>query len=315
MNQIVFMPTKNLFSLSISIFSLLTLTVHRLEGRVHDYETARLKSTAGAGVASVLLDETVLLNPAPLAFFSESAIYGEKNTLTLKNEGEKNSPEVKEESISSDSYGVILADAKGSVKGAVSYQTQREWENWRKRFSAAFSSPIAEHSAAGIQVRQTEEGNFHSRKMEKKKYWQISVGAIHALSESFTVGVVIFDPLRSYAEDNRFAVGMQYMITKNFALMADVGSDYNDDLKKAVFYRGGAQINFFSDLYLRAGLFRDLGRKEEGSGVGLAWVGPRLVFNLGMKTTRFNYSLEELKFHSYPPNKMREVALSMSIRF
>ncbi len=40
--------------------------------RVHDFETTRLKSTSGAGVGSILLEEAAVLNPASLSFFSIS---------------------------------------------------------------------------------------------------------------------------------------------------------------------------------------------------------------------------------------------------
>ena len=38
------------------------------------FQTTRLKSTGGAGVASILMDEATFLNPAPLAFFNLTAV-------------------------------------------------------------------------------------------------------------------------------------------------------------------------------------------------------------------------------------------------
>ena len=53
----------------------LILSSNSLFARVRNFETARLKSTAGAGVGSVLMDESTILNPAPIAFFNVSSVY------------------------------------------------------------------------------------------------------------------------------------------------------------------------------------------------------------------------------------------------
>ena len=37
-------------------------------------QTTRLKSTAGVGAGSILLDEATMLNPAPVAFYQTGAI-------------------------------------------------------------------------------------------------------------------------------------------------------------------------------------------------------------------------------------------------
>ena len=54
----------------------------------YNFETTRLKSTAGAGVASLLIDESTILNPAPMAFFNLASFYiqrSDQKTSTTEN--------------------------------------------------------------------------------------------------------------------------------------------------------------------------------------------------------------------------------------
>ncbi|MBF0297283.1 MAG: hypothetical protein HQK51_01100 [Oligoflexia bacterium] len=300
--------------------------------RIHDYETTRLKSTAGTGVASVLMEESSVLNPAPIAFFNVSSFYvqktnikyGESNVTIADSSNSSSSSQTSSLSSSSpsakddsSSWAVTVSDAKSGVKGSVSYQKQEEWFDQRKRFNVALASNVGKTSSLGFMYRRTTDKiSDDGQNYSEKNYNQMVIGSMYALNENFTVGMLVVDPFKSKIDDNRAFLGLQFMLTNVLTLIADVGSDYNQNLANRFVYKGAVQINFFSDLYLRAGFFNDKGLNELGNGVGIGWVSPRLLLEAAMKNTEFKYSDEEM--HNYTLNKpknMREIAFSISYRF
>ncbi|MBF0361855.1 MAG: hypothetical protein HQK49_12630 [Oligoflexia bacterium] len=297
--------------------------------KIHDYETTRLKSTAGAGVASVLMDESTILNPAPIAFFNVSSLYvqkanikyGESNaTVSSGNSEEAGGPSSIASSSAKDdsgSWGVMVSDAKGGMKGSISYQKQNEWFDQRKRFGVALAGNVAKTSSLGFAYRRTTDKiSNDGQNYTENVYNQVVVGSMYALNENFTFGLVVVDPLKSKQGDNRVYLGSQCIITSVLTLIADMGFDYNQNLSNKFMYRGAIQVNFFSDLYLRAGFFSDKNLGEQGNGVGVGWLSPRLMVEAAMKNTEFKYTDEEMHSSSInKPKDMREIAFSVSYRF
>lgn len=280
--------------------------------RVHDYETARLKSTGGTGVGSILMDEASLLNPASIAFYNISSIYASRHTTKFS----EASQETNFIPPKNPSYGTVLSDAKNNLKGSLSITKQREWDH--KRFRTAFSlaAPIGPYSSMGFTFRKTkDQDKEYNNTIHKRKYNQLIIGATHAVKPEFSLGMVLIDPFKANKEDTFFILGQQLSIYKIIILMFDIGSDYNEDLGKSLMYRGALQFNFVSDLYVRVGAFNNKKLREKGSGFGLGWVTPNFIADLGLKTTTQNYSLEKLMRRGYPPQKFTELSFGLGVKF
>jgi len=71
------------------ILAFLLLMGHSSWAQIRDFQTARLNSSAGAGVASILCTEAALLNPASCAFFSGSSLSYQSYSTSLRNESEE----------------------------------------------------------------------------------------------------------------------------------------------------------------------------------------------------------------------------------
>jgi len=63
--------------LSLIIFLLISLNLSA-NTNFSTVQTTRLKSTGGAGVGSILMEEATFLNPAPIAFYNLSSVYLQK---------------------------------------------------------------------------------------------------------------------------------------------------------------------------------------------------------------------------------------------
>lgn len=284
---------------------------------VHDYETTRLKSTAGTGVASVLLEEGTVLNPATMAYYNISSIYFQKYRSKYADNSSLEQSTTNRPVDKSDSLALILADTKSSIKGAVSFQKQREWQSERKRLGLATAFPIGKYSSIGMTFRYTKDINSDDGlNTSTEKYNQFIFGISHATEFGLSLGALVIDPLNKKSTDRKALIGAQYMVANILSLMFDVGSDYKENLSEKVLYRGAIQINLFSDLYLRTGVFRDRGAREKGNGVGLGWVSPRLMIEAALKNTEFLYELNAIRSNGiYWPNNMKELSFSLSLRF
>ena len=295
----------NHFILLCSLFLLTFIAQGAIRSRVHDYETTRQKSSGGAGVASILVNEATLLNPAPLAFFSNSSFYYQQGKTQYF--GEELPPDYSQEF---KSRGIIIADTKSNLKGALGYQDQQEGPNQRQRLSISLSSSMNKDSALGILYRRTTDQHGSS---PEDKYQQFAIGSTHVINESFSLGAVIVDPLKNKPEDVRAVIGAQYILKDILTLIFDIGGNYSADLAQSIILRGAFQLNFFNNFYLRAGLFEDNALKNKGSGFGLAWIGPKLVLETSFKTTRdFNDHDQNLLDRSLT---MKETSLSLSYFF
>ena len=289
-----------------------------IEARVHDYETTRLKSTGGAGVGSLLINESAILNPAPIAFFTNSSIYlqKEKFEYSVPEEDRSVTPMPSNQS---KSLGIIVADTKSQLHGAVSYQKQQEsfyrGFDKRRRISINMASVVNKDSSVGLLYRNTTDEIHHDLipNPTKDKYHQLIIGTTHAINEKFTVGAIIVDPFKARPQDVRAIIGGQYLFKEILALIVDVGGNYSEDLGSSRLFRGAFQLNFFKGLFLRAGLFEDRALNEKGNGFGIAWVGPRLVLEVSVKKTE-DFGPKKGQ-NSYPSPNMTETSFALSYFF
>lgn len=263
------------------------------------FETTRMKSTGGAGVGSVLLEEAGFLNPATLGLYEIGSLYlqrvgGDQDRTTIGGS---------EYSDSVSTLGAIVSDAKGRVGGSVGYFRAKGAGEEVTDMSASFGYPIGKKSAFGTTYRVVERER-NGERVSKNKV--VTLGVTHLINSSFSMGFVAIDPLQKVEGETRGIFGAQYVYKEFISLMFDMGADYTQQLSDSSLIRGALQFRFFKDFFLRAGLFNDKGDQEKGSGVGVSWVQPRLMLEAALKNTenRLDSSVKD-----------RETSMSLSYRF
>jgi hypothetical protein len=277
-----------------------------ISASIDQFQTTRLKSTAGAGVGSILMDEATILNPAPLAFFNVSSIYFQRSGGDLSSDSNN---AITESSASSTAF--IISDSKGPAGGSLSYIDQTESSKRIKRISASLSSSVGQKSAIGTTYRMTKLEDSLSGVVEEKSFKQFIIGVTHAISDSLSLGLVVIDPSKVIPEETRGIVGIQYVFNDFISVMGDAGADYNLDLSETFLYRGALQFKVYQDFYLRFGVHQDKGLQEKGSGIGIGWVQPRLVLDVALR------NLERNKTTTLSENtqNFKETSFSASYRF
>jgi hypothetical protein len=274
--------------------------------KFYQVETVRLKSTAGAGVASILMDESSVLNPAPLAFFSESAIYLQKGSGKII---QSTAGEIQEEL---DQFGGAISDSHSGVKGSAGYFKQKIHRDEQSTFSGSLAGNVGKASALGFSFKDKTVNNYNdaTQSYDKSNNKILTVGVLNAISSEFTIGLVASKSLAKGDEarkDNKAIAGFQYNMMEMFSVMLDLGSNYNGDMASAMLYKAATQMKIFSEFYLRFGLFSDKGARERGNGVGFAWVQPKLVLELGFSSVKDLAQIAD--------KKTQETMFSLSYRF
>lgn len=278
------------------------VTALNAHAKIHEFETTHLKSTAGTGVGSILTEESAFLNPAPLAFFSTSTFYFQKDSGKLT-EQSVDQPKPK-------ALGFVLSDGNPSLSGSVSYVNQEEEGLKRQRWGVSLSGPIADKSAMGVSVRQTKDETIATKNVQK--YYQTVIGVTHALDEKTSLGIVAYDPFKSKGHETKALIGLQYVLMSYITASVDFGGDYTaDEITKTLIYKGALQFKVLDDFYLRFGGFNDKSRAEKGNGFGLSWIQPRLSFEFALKNTTRDRNLALNQTDA----KLKETSFSVSIRF
>lgn len=272
--------------------------------KIRNLETTWSKSTAGAGVGSILMDEATSINPAPLGFFQMGSFYVQKSDSNFED------IENQSANLEGDTTAVIISDAKGALKGSLAYYKYQEKFDSRKQYAASIASTVLDKSSVGvtyklIKDKTSTDGNIYT----EEKYYQTVVGVTHAINNHFTLGLVAIDPLQKREEDTRGIIGLQYVYQDFISIMLDGGTDYYKPLNEKFLWRGAMQFKVFADFFIRAGLYNDKGIMEKGSGVGIGWVGPRLVANIALKNS------ELLETEETQGEKIRETSFSLSYKF
>lgn len=271
-----------------------------LSGKTRSISTTRLVSTSGAGAGSILLEEGLFLNPASLSFFKNASFYLQQS----KTKAAESDQELQ------DSLGVIVADTKGSLNGALGFQKINQGRNSTKVFSLASAAAMGENSSMGFNYHYFRESNEigDTGEFGYRSYYTTNVATTHIIDPVLSMGIIVEDPTNTLREDSdpdNVIVGFQYIFKTYIILMADAGTTYRDRNSGQFLYRLGAQVKFLNDFYLRGGFSRDqtLSVNEKKSGLGVTWVQPKLSFNLAYQDIEQGTELN------------KEVSLSMSYRF
>lgn len=282
-------------------------TIHA-RNRVPRFETTRMKSTGGAGVASILMDEATYLNPATIAYYKQASLYFQKSGLESTTSTQSQNSNTQE----FDTMTIIASDAKGLTGGSLSYNTIEYKGEKIKRFSSAFGRPLGKKSSFGVNISHTKETVFNdSNQLFDQDFTQVTFGVAHAINEEFTLGLVVEDPFQERPEETRAITGFQYVFKGFVSLMFDMGADYNQNLSDTLVWRAASQLKVFDDFFLRFGTFNDKGRQEKGSGAGVGWLQPKLVIELAVK----NSELLTSEVLNQEAEEIRETSFSLSYRF
>ena len=238
------------------------------------FETSWLESTAGAGAGSLLLDESTILNPAPLAFFNLSSLYFQKT----KSKGFAPSGQT----------AFIVSDTGKGVPASISYiATEKDDFNQRKRYSLSLAYPIKKRSSFGMGYRLIKEKSISSDGTHyKNQYKQIVLGLTHVPDPSFSFGLVLVNPFKKHDKYSRATVGLQYVYENFFSLIFDIESHLSSNFSDSIIYKSALQLKIMSDLFFRIGAFQNNEINEKGMGTGVGWIQPRLSINLGLKNSQ-----------------------------
>lgn len=268
------------------LFLSVILLIGNANAAVHEFETTHTKSMGGAGAAGILAEESAFYNPAPLAFFATSTFYAQKDNSVLGK-----------------STGFVIGDGNPNLSGSLSYVRQTEDDFRRSRWGLSISSPMSQTSSVGVSIRKTTDDILSEHK--SANYYQTVFGVIHIINDHFSMGVVAYDPLKSPAHETKALIGMQYLLVDYITATVDFGGNYTkDNFSQSLIYKGALQVTVLNDVFLRVGTFTDKEKSEKGTGMGLAWIQPRLSFSYAVKN-----------FTTSVGRRIKENSLSLSLRF
>lgn len=279
--------------------------------QIREFQTTRLMSTAGTGVASILSTEAAILNPASSAFFNGSSFSYQSYSTKLENEADERDTLPDEFPKKNRSQGFFMADHSGPVKGGVAYISQDENDFERNRMVLHGAAPMGKATALGVSysfIKDHLPRRYHNR---NRSHHQASIGITHIIDEKTILGLVVIDPTRTTPGEERAIAGFQYSLADRFTLIGDIGTQFTKNASKKYLWSGAVQINIFSDFYLRAGKFYDNIRELKGNGWGVSWIGPRFGAEFAQR-----YS-EQFGSDSYvyQDEKLADTSLSLIIKF
>jgi len=290
---------------------LLFLTLDAV-AQIRPFQTTRLHSTSGTGVASMLVTESAVLNPAPLAFFADTFISYQNTKTDIRSESEDREADDREFPGGNRSEGYFLFDNASSLKGGFSYQTQRENGFNRKRGTATMAAPIGQNMSYGILYRYTQDSRpeWYGTSRHKVSH-PFTMGLTWIPMTKLTFGVVWDDPTRAIKGESRAIAGVQYNLTGDLIAMADAGGDPTVDFYDKRLWRAALQYNLFSDIFLRAGKFQDRALNLEGESWGFSWTGPKLGIDFAMKNSS---QIRSETGYLYKDENLRDVSFTLSVR-
>lgn len=251
--------------------------------QIRDFQTTRLNSTAGAGVASILSTEAAILNPASAAFFGGSSASAQSYKTTLRKENSLRKSIPNKFAKRNASSGYFVSDHSSGVKGGVSYITQNENKFDRERMIFHGAAPVGADMAIGMSYNYIQDKRPRDFNRRHQTLHQVRLGTSYILSERSTMGLVIVDPTRTNPGDERLLLGFQQGLTDSITLMADVGTQYSKNVQKKSLWAAALQITLFDDFFVRAGRSYDNITYFRGFGWGVGWVGPRIGVEFAQK--------------------------------
>lgn len=262
------------FTFSTSVFS-----------QIRSFQTTRLNGTAGAGVASILSTEAAVLNPASSAYFNETSLSYQSYKTSLRNKNELRGATEEDFAKRNSTQGFFLSDHSGELKGGLAYLRQDENNYERESLVFHSSRPLGPRASAGIKYSYMQDTRPATKRPRHEIQHQITTGISYIVDEDTTLGFVAQDMTRTTPGEERTTVGFQYNIASRLTLIADAGYLYTGSITEDYIWSAAAQINVFSDFFIRGGRFFDNVYKLKGYGWGVSWIGPKLGVEFSQKTS------------------------------
>jgi hypothetical protein len=279
--------------------------------KVRDPETVRLAGTSGAGIGSILIVESLYLNPAPIAFFNNSVFYAHSSKGKLKDTNTDRTTEDRPFGGNPDGLSIAVTDSSNVSKGGVAYNQYTENSTDRKRYSFNMASIISKSTSVGLLYHFTQDDMTIQSVKKARDFHQMNFGMTYIHSESLSFGAILYDPFKSSRYNSKTGIGIQYVLNKYLTVMLDIGYHYFKNTGNSLFYKGAAQLGILKDLYFRAGVFHDKYLAIRGNSIGVSWIGPKLSVEFASKTTKIK---SELNTYLYPSEILQETLFSLSYR-
>ncbi len=295
----------------ILIIAILVLVGQRSWAQVREFQTTRLMSTAGAGVASILSTEAAVLNPAASTFFQGSSFSYQSYRTSLQRESDVRDTLPDPFPRSNRSQGTFMSDHSGPVKGGAAFITQDENSFERQRLVMHGSAPMGGSTSMGFSYNYIQDKRPSRFRDRHQIHHQATVGFTHIVDEDTILGLVVIDPTRTTPGEERAIAGFQYTLADRFTLLGDVGIRYTRRASEDYLWRGGIQMNVFSDFFLKVGQSFDNISKLKGTGWGVSWIGPRLGVEFAQR-----YSEQfDSGYYVYKDERIIDTSLSAIIKF
>lgn len=262
------------------ILLLITLTflsgiIHAAE--VHDFQTTRLMQLGGAGVGSLLTNESTVLNPASIVFSPASTVNYQRNTEVLKEQSAQRPSYFKEGA----TEFIGVQDVSTKLKGGFSYLYQNKQSTKRTRYSLSSAAPLTPTLSMGIIYTFTNEDS----QIIDDTYHQFTIGFTQIINEKITLGLITVDPQNKISEYSHTILGFQYNMNDFVQFIGDIGSGDNANPEKEAISKIAIQIKSFDSFNIRYGKFYDKYQNIKGIGFGASWVGPKFSIDYAVKSS------------------------------
>lgn len=276
-------------------------SLYAYEG-ISDFETTRLKSTGGAGIGSILLNEAVILNPASIGFMQNSSILYQKDRSKLNNDSDTRSSDYKK----GNSELILITDTSSTLNGGISYQYQNIEAGKRTRLTATAAAPVSKSTVLGFGIAYTQEESY----LYDKDYTHFIIGLTHVESKKLSYGIIVKDPSQTAAEYFEVGAGFQYTLNSFVSFIGDIGTGDMENYEDHSYTKYAIQLNSFKDWHFRYGQFSNESTNLKGHGYGASWVGPRFSIDYAYKLSE---PIDENKGILYKDEQIVEHSFSLVV--
>lgn len=302
------MNRKILLTLS---FATLSATSATFASNIREFQTTRLNSTAGAGVASILSTEAAVLNPATSMFFEGNSASYQSYTTSLQHKNTLRETNNDSFAKQNRSQGLFITDSSSGVKGGVAYLKQKENRYERDKVVLHGAGSIGAKTSLGLSYSYVQDKLPRSKRDRHQSHHQLGVGLLHVVDEATTLGLVVTDPTRTNPGEERALAGIQYQVASRIVVLGDLGAQYTRSFSKHYLWRAAVQLKLFEDFFVRAGKFQEALSESKGTGWGASWVGPRFGVEFAQKISEY-YGKDG---YVYKDEKLVDTSLSAIIKF
>lgn len=289
-----------------ALFSSAAFSAH-----IRDFQTTRLNSSAGAGVASILSTEAAILNPATSTYFDGNSASYQSYTTSLQHKNTLRDAADDSFAKQNRSQGIFVSDSSSGIKGGVAYLTQKENHFERQRAIIHGSTALGANTSAGLSYSYIQDTLPKNSSDRHQTQHAVNLGLLHVLDEQTTIGLVATDLTRTLPGQEQAVAGIQYQMATRIVLIGDLGAQYTRSLSDNYLWRAALQLNIFDDFFVRAGKFHENGTQMKGTGWGASWVGPRFGVEFAQKISEF-YGR---KSYIYKDEKLVDTSISAIIKF